>query len=79
MAHREADIVINSVRLTFAQSMALRVAVTSFLVDLDDPERMADLGEIGPLYQARLGEVQDIIVDPLNDPQPPAGAGREEG
>lgn len=79
MAHREADIVINGVRLTFAQSMAVRVAVTSFLVDLDEPERMADLGDVGPLYRARLGEVQDIIVDPLNDPQPPASAGREQG
>lgn len=65
MAHREADIVINGVTLTHAQSMAVRVAVTSFLVDL--PDRLVDLGPIGPLYQARLGEVQDIIVGPLNE------------
>lgn len=54
MSHREADIMINGVTLTHAQSMAVRVAVTSFLMDL--PERLADLGPIGPLYQARHGQ-----------------------
>jgi hypothetical protein len=72
--HREADIVINGVRLTFAQSMSVRVAVSSFLMELASDERDPDLGgqtrmealgPIGPLYQARLSEVQDIIIDPL--------------
>lgn len=72
--HREADIMINGVPLTFAQSMAVRVAVADFLSQLASDERFPDLdgqthmealGEIGPLYRARLSEVQDIIVDPL--------------
>jgi hypothetical protein len=58
---KEAVIVINGVRLTFAQAMAVRVAVAGFLHDLADPEHMAGLGGIGPLYQARLSEVQEAI------------------
>lgn len=65
MAHKEADIVINGIALSHAQSMAVRVAVTDFLMCL--PERLVDLGPIGPLYQARLGEVQDLIVNPPED------------
>lgn len=73
-AFDEADIVINGVRLDMSQSMAVRVAVSSFLMelasderhdDLDGQTRMEALGEIGPLYRARLSEVQDIIIDPL--------------
>lgn len=72
--HREADIVINGVRLTMAQSMAVRVAVANFLMELASDERQDDLegqtymealGPIGPAYQARLSEVQNIIIDPL--------------
>jgi len=68
MAHREAEIVINGVRLTDAQSMTLRVAVTNFAMELAEPEYLEALGPIGPLYRERLDELQHIIVDPLNDP-----------
>lgn len=69
MPHKEADIVINGVPLTFAQSMALRVAVSNMLMELADPESeyAEDLGSIGPLCQARLSEVQDIIVRPISE------------
>lgn len=63
MPHREADIVINGVTLTHAQSMSVRVAVTGMLIELADPEHMDNLGQIGPLYRARLVEVQDLIID----------------
>lgn len=71
-AFDEADIVINGVRLDHAQSMAVRVAVTDFLHDLANTEchaelegqtRMEALGCIGPLYQKRMSEVQDLIMD----------------
>jgi len=58
---KEATIIINGVLLNEAQSSALRVAVASFLTELAVPDHMAALGEIGPLYQARLSEVQDLI------------------
>lgn len=73
-AFDEADIVINGQLLRSDQSMAVRVAVAAFLAELASDERfdeldgqthMEALGPVGPLYQARLSEVQDIIVDPL--------------
>jgi len=60
--NREPEIIINGVRLTEAQAMAVRVAVASFRVGLTDPERMADLGRIGPIYDARLREVELVMV-----------------
>jgi hypothetical protein len=59
---KEATIVINGVTLNDAQSMSVRVAVTNFLWDLHDPEHRKALGKIGDSYQARLHEVEQIIV-----------------
>jgi hypothetical protein len=58
----EATIIINGVTLNHAQSMSVRVTVTSFLWDLHDPEHRKALGKIGDAYQARLREVEQIIV-----------------
>jgi len=58
---QEARVLVNGIWLTEAQSMALRVAVGMFLSDLADADRMKSLGDIGPLYQARLHEVQDLL------------------
>lgn len=63
---KEAEIVINGVYLTFAQSMTIRVAVAHMLTDLSDPEYMKDMGEIGELYRKRLREIQDMIFLNLN-------------
>lgn len=57
----EPVVMVNGQRLTEAQSTALRVAVSGFLVGL--PAHLADLGEVGPLYQARLGEVESIMLE----------------
>lgn len=62
-AFREPTIFVNSVLLTNAQAIAMRVAVTGMRIDLSDPERMAALGEIGPAYDARLSEVESLMVD----------------
>lgn len=56
--HAEALIVIEGVPLTLGQSMALRVAVTSFLTD---DEHLAALGVMGKLYKVRLDEVLALI------------------
>lgn len=53
----EPAITVNGIPLSPAQAMTLRVALFNFLMELDDPERMANLGGIGPLYRARAGEI----------------------
>jgi hypothetical protein len=62
MSKKEADITINGYNLTSGQSMAVRVAISSMLMDLSEPEYMKEMGEIGLNYQERLSEVQSIIV-----------------
>lgn len=62
MEHVEATITINGVILTSAQALSVRVAVTGMRIDLADPEHMVALGEIGPHYDARLSEVEDLLV-----------------
>jgi hypothetical protein len=61
----ESKIVINGVELTQAQSSSVRVAVSSMLTELAQKEHMDALGEIGPLYQARLSEVQDLLLNSI--------------
>lgn len=54
---REAEIIINGVRLNYAQSMTLRVAIGDFLHFAQDE----GLGEIGPLYLKRAMEILELI------------------
>lgn len=58
----EPRITINGTPLTEAQAMTVRVGLAMFAMDLEDPELMAGLGEIGPLYQERLREVVRIML-----------------
>ena len=57
----EAQITINGTALTNAQSMAVRVAITNFLMELHDDRTLADLGAIGIAYHQRLNEVIRMI------------------
>lgn len=57
----EADVAVNGKPLTFAQSMVLRVAVSSFLMSCTATE----LGEIGPLYAARSREILKLLITDL--------------
>lgn len=59
---KEAIITINGITIDSAQSMAIRCAIANFLWDLHDPEYRKALGKIGDSYQARLREVEKIIV-----------------
>lgn len=67
---KEATITINGVTLSHAQAMSVRVAVTSFRFDLADPEQAELLGEIGKLYDARLIEVERLLVGENVSPAP---------
>ena len=58
---REARITISGVELNYAQSMAVRVAVGSMMLQLQDPQHREDLGPIAAAYEARLSEVQSFI------------------
>lgn len=53
----EPSITINGHTLSDAQAMSVRVAVTSFRADLDQPSAADALGPIAAAYAARLDEV----------------------
>lgn len=62
MEAQEAHVTIEGVVLTFGQTMSLRVAVSNMLAELSEPEYMKALGKIGEGYQARLTEVQSMLI-----------------
>ena len=62
MSFKEAAVAINGITLSEAQAAALRVAVTSFRMELEDPRRRKALGPIGVLYDARLLEIERLLV-----------------
>lgn len=60
----EADITINGAALSFGQSMALRVAVSNFLMSLSEPDALGDDEpgrNIAAGYKARMTEVSALI------------------
>ena len=61
----EPIITINSVRLTYAQEVAVRVAITSFHAEMAEPDALGD-DEHGramtKTYRDRLSEVLAVIV-----------------
>jgi hypothetical protein len=61
---QEPAITINGVALDTAQSMTVRVAVMNMEMELQEPDHMAALGQVGTLYQARLREVIHLMVKP---------------
>lgn len=69
MIEQEPDIIINGVKLDFAQAMSVRVAVSSFRINLSDPEHREALGLIGDSYDKRLAEVERIMLRSENDIQ----------
>lgn len=58
----EAKIQIGNYVLSEGQSIAVRVAVTNFLMELSDAEYRRELGPIAEAYEARLKEVIKIMV-----------------
>lgn len=63
MEPRESRIEINGRRLTEAQAMAVRVAITGFHMETAEPKSRKDLGPIADAYHARLGEVLGVMLN----------------
>ena len=60
----EADITINGKALSLGQSMALRVAASSFLMTLSEPDALGDDDDgrgIAKGYKARMTEVMSML------------------
>lgn len=58
---KEADIVINGVKLTFAQSMTLRVAICSFLSDMSKEDALGTDEHGKFMSNAYASRSQEII------------------
>lgn len=56
----EARITVEGTELTPAQSMTVRVAVTAFLAECEDPA--SQLGAVGQSYADRAREVLKLIL-----------------
>jgi hypothetical protein len=65
---KEAEIIINGHKLTFGQSMTVRVAIANMLMEFADPNALGE-DEHGRAmtqgYRARASEVQDFIFKNL--------------
>ncbi len=59
---KEAIITVGARVLSPAQSASVRVAVSSMLMELQDPEHRQALGEIAGAYEARLREVELLLI-----------------
>lgn len=58
----EASVTINGTTLSFAEAMSLRVAVSSFRIQLGDPAFRAGLGSIAANYDAHLARVEQLLI-----------------
>ena len=64
MEAKEADIVINGVKLTFAQSMTLRVAMSSFRSEMSEEDALGNDGHgkfMAEAYAKRSDEIIELI------------------
>ena len=61
---QEATVLIDGHELTVAQAMSVRVAVSSFRIQLGDPAFRAGLGPtLADNYDAHLATVEDLLID----------------
>jgi hypothetical protein len=60
----EAEVTINGRTLTFAESMTLRVAVSSMRLWLAHAETRQHLGAVAPNYDHHLALIERYIVNP---------------
>ena len=60
----EADVRVNGTKLTTAQSLSLRVAVTNLITEIvTDTEFRASLGDVAQHYIDRLREVEVLMIE----------------
>lgn len=57
----EATITVNGVELSFAESLAVRVAVTSFRMQVNDTETKELLGPVSQGYDNQLAHVEELM------------------
>lgn len=62
MPQPEPRITINGHELTEAQAMTLRVALSTFRLQLNDPDYLHDLGTIGLSYRQHAQFVERMMV-----------------
>lgn len=62
---QEPEVFINGVKLNFAQSMTLRVAISGFRSDMLEPDALGG-SDIAPLYAARAREIEQLMFLNLN-------------
>ena len=65
----EPDITINGVVLSFGQAMALRVAASTFLMEMSQPDPLGNDGAgrgIANGYRERMTEVCALMIQPKN-------------
>ena len=63
----EPQIYLNGFEVTDAQSMAVRVAITSFHQEMGDADALGDDShgrQMVKAYRERLGEVLKLMLDP---------------
>jgi len=58
----EPDITINGRTLSFAEAMAVRVAIGSFRISLSDPEMRRQLGPLATNYDHHLAAVEYTML-----------------
>lgn len=59
----EPDIVVNGLALTFAECMAVRVAIGSFRISVHDPEMRRGIGEtLADNYDIHLSSVERAML-----------------
>lgn len=59
----EPDIIVNGRALTFAECMAVRVAIGSFRISLRSEGMRSGLGDLGRNYDHHLARVEQTILE----------------
>lgn len=63
---REAVVTIDGVLLTPQESATLRCAISSFVMDMHDPEHVRALGPIADSYKKHASRIELILVAACN-------------
>jgi hypothetical protein len=58
----EADVIINDMRLSFAEAMTLRVAISSFRMFVNNPEARRGLGPVAEGYETHLQTIESMLM-----------------
>jgi hypothetical protein len=69
----EPEITIGGQRLTYAQAMTLRVAISRFAMEMDDAQHAAELGpQLARNYRDRAREIERAMLESVRSQERPA-------